>query len=58
MNDVPCDTSSYSIDDLTDPPNGTVMTMGLYGQFEYTPDQGFVGFDSFAYRALEDQQAG
>ena len=56
MNDVPCDASSYSIDDLTNPPNGTVVTMGFYGEFEYTPNQGFIGSDSFTYTLYENQQ--
>ena len=56
MNDVPCDASSYSIDDLTNPPDGTVVTMGFYGQFEYTPNQGFIGSDSFTYTLYENQQ--
>ena len=42
--------AGYTIDDLTDPPNGTVVkTPNDFGAFEYTPDPGFTGSDSFSY---------
>ncbi len=51
VNDVlTCGGPGYTIDDLTDPPNGTVVkTPNDFGAFEYTPDPGFTGADSFGY---------
>ena len=42
INDVlKCGGPGYTIDDLTDPPNGTVVkTPNDFGAFEYTPDPG------------------
>ena len=42
INDVlQCGGPGYTIDDLTDPPNGTVVkTPNDFGAFEYTPDPG------------------
>ena len=47
INDVlTCGGPGYTIDDLTDPPNGTVVkTPNDFGAFEYTPDLGFTGTD-------------
>ena len=42
--DVDGDTLSYSV--LTGPAHGSI-TLGANGQYSYTPDEGFTGFDSF-----------
>jgi hypothetical protein len=51
INDVlTCGGAGYTISDLTDPPNGSVVkTPNDFGAFEYTPDPGFTGSDSFNY---------
>ena len=55
-NDItPC--GSYSIEDLSDPAHGTVVDIpNSFGGFEYTPDAGFTGADSFTYTLYEGQQ--
>jgi Endonuclease/Exonuclease/phosphatase family/Bacterial Ig domain len=57
LNDVlECGGPGYTIDNLTDPPNGTVVkTPNDFGAFEYTPDLGFTGSDSFSYTLYQGQ---
>ena len=58
INDVlTCSGPGYTIDNLTDPPNGTVVkTPNDFGAFEYTPDPGFTGSDSFTYTLYQGQE--
>ena len=58
INDVlTCCGPGYTIDNLTDPPNGTVVkTPNDFGAFEYTPDPGFTGSDSFTYTLYQGQE--
>jgi hypothetical protein len=58
LNDVlECGGPGYTIDNLTDPPHGTVVkTPNDFGAFEYTPDPGFTGADSFTYTLYQGQQ--
>jgi hypothetical protein len=57
INDVLiCSGPGYTIDGLTDPANGTVVkTPSDFGAFEYTPDPGFTGSDSFTYTLYQGQ---
>ena len=57
INDVlNCGGPGYTIDNLTDPANGTVVkTPNDFGAFEYTPDLGFTGSDSFTYTLFQGQ---
>ena len=58
INDVlECFGPGYTIDNLTDPPNGTVVkTPNDFGAFGYTPDPGFTGSDSFTYTLLQGSE--
>ena len=58
LNDVlECGGPGYTIDNLTDPPHGTVVkTPNDFGAFEYTPDPAFTGSDSFTYTLYQGQQ--
>ena len=58
INDVlECGGPGYTIDNLTDPPNGTVVkTPNDFGAFEYTPDPGFTGSDSFTYTLFQGSE--
>ena len=58
INDVlTCGGPGYTIDNLTDPPNGTVVkTPNDFGAFEYTPDPGFTGSDSFSYTLYQGSE--
>ncbi len=49
-NDMDGDSDSLSAVLVTDVANGT-LTLNADGSFSYTPDNGFVGSDSFVYRA-------
>jgi hypothetical protein len=52
-----CSGPGYTIDNLTDPPNGTVVkTPNDFGAFEYTPDPGFTGSDSFTYTLFQGSE--
>ena len=52
-----CSGPGYTIDNLTDPPNGTVVkTPNDFGAFGYTPDPGFTGSDSFTYTLLQGSE--
>jgi Endonuclease/Exonuclease/phosphatase family/Bacterial Ig domain len=52
-----CSGPGYTIDNLTDPPNGTVVkTPNNFGAFEYTPDPGFTGTDSFTYTLFQGSE--
>ena len=54
-----CGGPGYTIDDLTDPPNGTVVkTPNDFGAFEYTPDPGFTGADTFTYTLFQGPRGG
>lgn len=50
VNDTDVDQQSLTADLVSDPLNGQV-TLNANGSFTYTPDSGFVGNDSFTYRA-------
>jgi hypothetical protein len=55
VNDILCG-GTYEIPALSDPPNGTVVkTPNTYGAFDYTPDPGFTGSDSFTYDLVGNQ---
>jgi len=55
VNDQICPASTWTIDSLSDPAHGSVVkTPDDYGAFEYTPDPGFTGSDSFTYALLAD----
>ena len=58
INDVlECGGPGYTIDNLTDPPNGTVVkTPNDFGAFGYTPDPGFTGSDSFTYTLFQGSE--
>jgi hypothetical protein len=58
LNDVlECGGPGYTIDNLTDPPHGSVVkTPNDFGAFEYTPEPGFTGADSFTYTLFQGQQ--
>ena len=58
INDIlTCSGPGYTIDNLTDPPNGTVVkTPNDFGAFEYTPDPGFTGSDSFTYTLFQGSE--
>jgi hypothetical protein len=58
INDIlMCSGPGYTIDNLTDPPNGTVVkTPNDFGAFAYTPDPGFTGSDSFTYTLFQGSE--
>jgi hypothetical protein len=58
INDVlTCSGPGYTIDNLTDPPHGTVVkTPNDFGAFTYTPDPGFTGADSFGYTLYQGSE--
>jgi VCBS repeat-containing protein len=51
-NDTDADGTTPTIDSFTQPANGTV-TVNDDGSFTYTPDSGFVGTDTFTYKATD-----
>ncbi|USQ80491.1 ThuA domain-containing protein [Ornithinimicrobium faecis] len=51
-NDTDADGDSLTATDLTQPAHGEV-TLAADGSFSYTPADGFVGVDSFTYRASD-----
>ncbi|GIW78482.1 MAG: hypothetical protein KatS3mg105_0289 [Gemmatales bacterium] len=52
QNDVDPNLDPITATKLTDPANGT-LTFNSDGSFTYTPNPGFVGFDSFTYAASD-----
>jgi hypothetical protein len=58
INDIlECSGPGYTIDNLTDPLHGTVVkTPNDFGAFEYTPDLGFTGTDSFSYTLFQGSE--
>ncbi|MDI5934704.1 Ig-like domain-containing protein [Halomonas kalidii] len=53
-NDSDPDGDPLTVGSITQPPNGSV-TVNANGTITYTPNQGFVGSDSFTYRASDGQ---
>ncbi|UTF54821.1 Ig-like domain-containing protein [Natronosalvus rutilus] len=53
-NDLDPNGDSFSATHYGDPSNGTVTTLTGSGTFEYVPDPGFVGTDSFTYWIQDD----
>jgi hypothetical protein len=54
-NDVDPDGDPLSAFLVTGPSHGT-LTLGVDGTFEYTPDEGFVGYDTFTYRTTDGRE--
>ena len=56
-NDVDPDGDDFTVSLFSEPSNGTV-TLNPDGSFNYVPDPGFLGTDSFEYRALDTDNGG
>jgi large repetitive protein len=56
-NDTDADGDPLTVELVTGPTNGTLV-LNTDGSFEYTPNEGFVGEDSFTYQALDAEGAG
>jgi hypothetical protein len=48
------DGDEFSVHPVTSPTNGT-LSVGGDGTVVYTPDEGFVGTDTFTYKAIDEQ---
>ncbi|MCH8044584.1 MAG: tandem-95 repeat protein [Planctomycetes bacterium] len=51
--DVDGDVKRMSLQLVAPPQHGTVIPLGSFGSFVYTPDEGFGGIDQFTYRLYD-----
>ena len=56
-NDIDPDNDDWSVSLFTPPENGTVV-LNSDGTFEYTPNEGFKGTDTFQYRVVDSDGGG
>lgn len=54
-NDVDSEERDIDVDGYTDPANGTLTLDAETGEFTYTPNEGFVGEDTFTYTATNGE---
>ncbi|NLE38225.1 MAG: cadherin-like domain-containing protein [Pirellulaceae bacterium] len=53
LNDVDPNGDTLTAHRLSDPAHGTIVSFGSTGWFQYMPNPGFRGLDSFTYRAYD-----
>ena len=52
MNDIDPDSTVLTLTGYTNPANGTLVVSGT--GFDYTPNTGYIGWDSFTYQIIDD----